>query len=100
MKRKTAKAFTILAAMVLLAGFARAQGKAGSAFLLKVSGLQEGSTVPRRFTCDAATVSPAFKWSVEPEGSQSFALIVEDQDAQDFNHWVLWDIPVNVNSLE
>lgn len=93
MKRNPVKSFTILAAMVLLPGFARAQDKAESAFLLKASGLQDGSTVPRRFICDDANVAHALNWSGEPEGTQSFALIAENQDTQNFNHWVLWDIP-------
>jgi Raf kinase inhibitor-like YbhB/YbcL family protein len=38
-------------------------------------------------------------WSGEPEGTQSFALIVDDPDARDFNHWLLWDIPASVHSL-
>jgi Raf kinase inhibitor-like YbhB/YbcL family protein len=55
--------------------------------------------IPRRFACDGAGVSLPLSWSGEPEGTQSFALIMDDPDAQNFNHWLLWDIPASVHSL-
>jgi Raf kinase inhibitor-like YbhB/YbcL family protein len=40
-------------------------------------------------------VSPAIEWSEPPDGTKSFALIVDDPDAPvgTWNHWLLWDIP-------
>jgi Raf kinase inhibitor-like YbhB/YbcL family protein len=68
-------------------------------FALTAGGLPEGGSIPRQFTCDGAGVSLPLSWSGEPEGTQSFALIVDDPDARDFNHWLLWDIPASVHSL-
>src|SRR5580658_2995299 len=83
------------AALLLLSGLAQAQ------FRLIVEGLPNGGSIPARFTCDApgGGVSPALRWSGEPAGTQSFALIMDDPDAQDFVHWLLWDIPPSVHSL-
>jgi Raf kinase inhibitor-like YbhB/YbcL family protein len=67
---------------------------------LSAGGLPDGSSMPRRFTCDGRNISPRLAWSGEPEGTQSFALIVDDPDARDFNHWLLWDIPASVHSLD
>jgi Raf kinase inhibitor-like YbhB/YbcL family protein len=46
-------------------------------------------------------ISPALAWAGEPEGTQSFALIMDDPDAPagTWNHWFLWDIPVGVHAV-
>jgi len=74
-------------------------GREKQAFFLNAGGLPEGSLIPRQFTCDGSGVSLPLSWSGKPEGTQSFALIVDDPDARDFNHWLLWDIPASVHSL-
>lgn len=66
---------------------------------LTAGGVPDGGTIPRRFACDGAGVSLPLSWSGEPEGTQSFALIMDDPDARNFNHWLLWDIPASVHSL-
>lgn len=68
-------------------------------FVLTAGNLADGGMIPRRFACDGAGVSLPLSWSGEPEGTESFALIVDDQDAQNFNNWLLWDIPASVHSL-
>jgi len=63
-------------------------------------------TVPSRYTCDGANVSPPLAWSEVPAGTKSFALVVTDPDAPDpkapkttWVHWVLYDIPADVHGL-
>jgi Raf kinase inhibitor-like YbhB/YbcL family protein len=68
-------------------------------FFLTAGGLTDGGVIPRRFACNGAGVSLPLSWSGEPEGTQSFALIVDDPDARNFTHWLLWDIPAPVHSL-
>ena len=55
--------------------------------------------IPREFTCDGNDTAPALEWSGAPQGTRSFALIVDDPDAPDprapkmtYVHWVLYDI--------
>ncbi len=62
--------------------------------------------IPTRFTCDGEKISPALAWSGAPEGTRSFALIMQDPDAPDpaapertFIHWVLHDLPPTTRSL-
>ena len=62
--------------------------------------------IPRKYTCDGEDVSPALAWSNVPEGTKSFALIVDDPDAPDpanpkmtWVHWVLYNIPATIHSL-
>lgn len=59
-----------------------------------------------KFTCDGENISPVLEWSSAPEGTRSFALIVDDPDAPDpanprmtWVHWVLYNIPATVGAL-
>ena len=62
--------------------------------------------IPRRYTCEGEDVSPPLTWSGVPEGTRSFALIVDDPDAPDplapkmtWVHWVLYNLPADVHGL-
>jgi len=46
------------------------------AFTLKLKGFDDGGLIPKRYTCDGEDSCPALDWSDEPQGTQSFALIV------------------------
>ena len=65
-----------------------------------------GGAIPATYTCDGKDVSPPLAWTGAPEGTRSFALIVDDPDAPDpaaprltWVHWVLYDLPATTNSL-
>ena len=68
---------------------------------LKTSAFFEGGTIPKQYTCDGADISPALTWSNAPNGTQSFALIVDDPDAPvgTWTHWVAWNIPSTATGL-
>lgn len=64
------------------------------------------SEIPKKFTCDGGDISPALEWTDVPEGTRSFALIVDDPDAPDpanpkmtWVHWVIYNIPAASDSL-
>jgi Raf kinase inhibitor-like YbhB/YbcL family protein len=66
----------------------------------------EGAAIPVRFTCEGQDASPALAWSGAPDGTRSFALIVDDPDAPDpdnpkttWVHWVLYNLPADANAL-
>ena len=56
--------------------------------------------MPRKFSCDRTEVSPPLSWSGAPDGTRSFALIVEDPDAGGFVHWVVAGIPGESERLD
>ncbi len=71
------------------------------------SAFAPGGEIPSDFTCEGADPSVPLAWSGTPAGTMSFALIVDDPDAPDpqapkmtYVHWVLYDIPPSVASLE
>jgi Raf kinase inhibitor-like YbhB/YbcL family protein len=73
---------------------------------LTSSSFENQKGIAKKFTCDGENISPALEWSGVPEGTKSFALIVDDPDAPDpanprmtWVHWVLYNIPATVSSL-
>jgi Raf kinase inhibitor-like YbhB/YbcL family protein len=67
----------------------------------------DGGEIPRRYTCEGGDISPPLAWSGAPEGTQGFALIVDDPDAPDpaapkmtWVHWVLYDLPADCSGLD
>jgi Raf kinase inhibitor-like YbhB/YbcL family protein len=68
---------------------------------LKTPAFKPGDSIPAQFTCDGSDTSPALSWTAPPEGTQSFALVMEDPDApgRTFVHWVLYDLPATEREL-
>ena len=71
------------------------------AFTLKVHGFDDGGFIPKRHTCEGEDASPALEWSGAPQGTRSFALILDDPDAPagTWNHWLLWDLGAELKAL-
>ena len=68
---------------------------------------QNNSEIPVDYTCDGDGKSPPLEWSDPPDGTKSFALIVDDPDAPDpkapkrtYIHWVVYDIPASATSVD
>ncbi len=64
-------------------------------FSLTSTAFRDGGAIPAKHSCDGADVSPALAWRGAPQGTVSFALIVDDPDAPagTWVHWVLYDVP-------
>ena len=58
--------------------------------------------IPEKYTCDGEDISPALNWGNAPLETKSFALVMDDPDASvgTWIHWVLYDIPAEINMLE
>src|SRR5690606_23878600 len=67
----------------------------------KSTAFNNGDKIPSKFTCDGENISPELSWYDAPEGTKSFALMIEDPDAPGglFLHWILFNIPADINSL-
>lgn len=60
-----------------------------------------GNTIPFKYTCDGDNISPPLQWESPPQGTNSFALILDDPDAPDgtFTHWVVYNLPADTREL-
>lgn len=70
-------------------------------FTLSSHAFPHEGTIPVTFTCDGDDGPPPLSWSGSPDGTRSFALIVDDPDAPGgtFTHWLLYDIPPQTTEL-
>lgn len=66
----------------------------------------DGGEIPRQYTCEGDDVSPPLEWTGAPEGTKSYALVVDDPDAPDpdapkmtWVHWVLYNLPSECHAL-
>lgn len=59
------------------------------------SSFEPGREIPMKYTCDGDDISPGLAWDGVPEGTETFALIMDDPDAPGrvFTHWVIYNIP-------
>ena len=74
--------------------------------LLSSPSFNPGGLIPTRCTGEGTDESPPLAWAGAPDGTKSFALIVDDPDAPDpaaprrtWVHWVVCDLPSSTASL-
>ncbi len=58
-----------------------------------------GAAIPKRHGCTGENLSPPLAWSGAPARARSFALVVDDPDARNFTHWVLFNVPGDASSV-
>ena len=70
-------------------------------FALTSDAFKDGQAIPTQFSCDGADKSPALSWAEPPQGTKSYALVVDDPDAPSgtFRHWGAFDIPASARSI-
>jgi Raf kinase inhibitor-like YbhB/YbcL family protein len=68
---------------------------------LTSTAFKEGETIPRKYTCDSADVSPPLAITDIPENAKSLAMICDDPDAPagTWVHWVFFNLPADVTEL-
>lgn len=80
-------------------------------FTLESSAFTQMGVIPTKYTCDAESpVSPPFKISNVPDGTESLVLLMEDPDIPEtvkvergievFDHWVVYGIPPDMTEIE
>lgn len=69
--------------------------------LLTSKAFKPGAAIPIQYTCQGENISPHLAWSGAPQGTQSFALILDDPDAPSgtFVHWVVYNLPADTSEL-
>jgi Raf kinase inhibitor-like YbhB/YbcL family protein len=71
-------------------------------FRIESSAFGDHQTIPQRYTCEGADISPPLAWSGAPDGTKSFALLCDDPDApaKTWHHWALFDVPATTDRLK
>jgi Raf kinase inhibitor-like YbhB/YbcL family protein len=76
------------------------------ALTLSSSAFNPGDKIPSKYTCEGDDVSPPLSFSGAPQGTKSYALILDDPDAPDpkapkrvWVHWVVYNLPTNTTDL-
>jgi Raf kinase inhibitor-like YbhB/YbcL family protein len=99
----------LLAASALTLAFA-ASAAAADPFMVTSTTFKDGQMMPRKVAntnpqnpnCVGENVSPQLSWSNAPEGTKSFALLMEDPEGRGgagVHHWVAYGIPASVTSF-
>ena len=70
-------------------------------FKLLTDALDANGLFDPRYTSDSDNSSPELRWESPPEGTASFALLMEDLDAGggEFTHWLVYRIPPTILHL-
>jgi Raf kinase inhibitor-like YbhB/YbcL family protein len=84
------------------------QEQAARAFRLSSPDFQDNGPLPEQSAYDKAgchglNAAPTLVWEHVPAGTRSFALLMNDIDAPvagGFHHWVVYNIPATVRTLE
>ncbi|MCK5283051.1 MAG: YbhB/YbcL family Raf kinase inhibitor-like protein [Nanoarchaeota archaeon] len=68
---------------------------------LTSNAFEHKGTIPAKYTCQGQDINPQLKWEDVPEGTKSFALIVDDPDAPvgTWVHWLVKDIPAGIREI-
>jgi len=92
----------MIAALALMTGCGGAKESEMAGFMLQSNAFDDGKTLPTEFTCDGDDKPPPLAWTDPPDGTRSFALVVDDPDAPNgtFRHWGAWNIPASENGLD
>jgi Raf kinase inhibitor-like YbhB/YbcL family protein len=72
--------------------------------IMTTTSFEDGGIIPAKFAGQMG-VSPEFKWTQVPMGTQSFVLLMHDPDValqrgtNDVTHWLIWNIPGTATGL-
>lgn len=93
--------WTVLALLAALYSTATPARGASKTLTLSSAAFAPDTQIPAQHSCDGADQSPPLSWSGAPDGTKSFAVIVDDPDAPvgTWVHWVVYDIPPDATQL-
>jgi Raf kinase inhibitor-like YbhB/YbcL family protein len=70
-------------------------------FEITSTAFKQEEPIPPMYSCKGEDISPPLAWGDPPEGTQSFALIMDDPDAPGgtWDHWIVYNLPGDVREL-
>ena len=77
--------------------------KTAASLTVSSGAFAQDGIIPAIYSSYDQNASPPLRWTKGPEGTQAYAILVEDPDAQTTPlpvvHWVVWNIPAAVTEL-
>lgn len=61
---------------------------------------ENNGSIPSRYTCDGDDIPPPLEFQNIPNTTVSLAIIMDDIDANNFIHWIIWNIPSNISGFK
>ena len=55
--------------------------------------------IPPLYSCKGNDISPPLAWGEPPDGTRSFALVMDDPDGGNWIHWVIFNLPAEIRGL-
>ena len=95
----SAQTTTVLATDSTLAAIDTTLDGGGEAVLTLSAPWADGETIPDAFRCAGPEASPEISWTGVPADAKSLALVLVDEDAPDYTHWVVANIDSATSAL-
>lgn len=58
-----------------------------------------GTAIDSRYSCDGTGVAPPLAWTNGPVGTKAYGIVLRDNDAPEFIHWVAVNIDPSTTSI-
>ena len=68
-------------------------------FIITSKAFGYNDPIPNTYAYRGANASPELSWSGAPAGTVTYTLILEDADADNFAHWVVYNIPTTMTFM-
>ena len=74
----------------------------GENLRLFTNSFEHKKPIPAKYTCDGEGIAPDLRWENTTSNTKSFVLIMDDPDAVGgiWDHWVVYNIPANVDHIK
>lgn len=99
------KLFSFFAILIILFGFVYGAEKVANKEakrMVVTSVFKNGEFIPKKYACEGEDINPELVITNVPKNAKSIAIICDDPDAPigTFVHWVIWNIPVDGDSVK
>ena len=71
----------------------------GEPLVVRPDAFEDEGTIPRRYTGVGEDVSPPLTIESAPEAAETVALVLDDPDANDYLHWLIWNVPADTGEI-
>ncbi|ELZ24283.1 hypothetical protein C475_13577 [Halosimplex carlsbadense 2-9-1] len=67
--------------------------------VVRPSGFEDEGTIPRKYTGVGDDVSPPMTVENVPAKAETLAIVLDDPDANEFLHWLIWNVPADTDEI-